>query len=100
MRQAVWIERASVRAVWVSETLNELGLVMDFRDARRALDEVTSELDHRYLNELGAFSEINPSTEGLARHIHEGLAGRSPEGVELRDVTVWESEGSSVTFRP
>ena len=89
-----------VRAMWESDRLNELGLVMDFRDAKRALKDITEQLDHRYLNDLDAFKVDNPSSETLARVIYEGLEARAPEGVSLAGVTVWESEGSSATYRP
>jgi 6-pyruvoyltetrahydropterin/6-carboxytetrahydropterin synthase len=59
------------------EELNNIGLLIDFVDLKKAADEVTKYLDHRNLNELPPFDEeLNPSAENLARFILEYLNGR------------------------
>ncbi len=73
------------------EALNDLGMVMDFRELKRVLAEVVGRYDHTFLNELGEFSEQNPTTENLARIVFEQCAGRLPPGVRVRKVAVWES---------
>jgi len=88
-----------VEAVAAAETLDELGLALDFRVFKRAVDEILAELDHRYLNEIPPFDQINPSCENIARHIHEQLSARlNDDRVRIARVRVWESEGSSATF--
>ncbi len=73
------------------EALDECGLVMDFTEVQERLREIASELHHTTLNELPAFGGENPSTERVARHIHNRLAPRLPEGVRPRLVRVWET---------
>ncbi len=80
--------------------LDELGMVVDFREVKAALGEVLGRLDHGYLNEAPPFDERNPTTENLCRYIAEGLAGRLPAHVTVRRVTCWESEGCSASYRP
>ena len=80
-----------VEVVVGGETLDHLGLVMDFRDLKLALNETLDLFDHKYLNDLPWFEAQNPTTENLARIIHGQLAGKMPEGVRVRSVTVWES---------
>ncbi len=78
--------------------LNKLGMVMDFRDVKRVLKDVTDRLDHRYLNELEPFRKANPTTENIARFIFDGLAKALPKGVKPASVTSWESRGCGVTY--
>ena len=75
-------------------------MALDFREVKRHLREVLAEFDHRYLNDLPAFAERNPTTEEIARVIAERLRGRLPEGVVVRSVTVWESPGCGAAYIP
>ena len=81
-----------------AETLNALGIVMDFRDLKNLLKEVLSGLDHQYLNDLPAFAEVNPSAENIARHIFMSLTGKVPAPVELAEVLVWENDNTWVSY--
>jgi len=71
--------------------LNSIGVLVDFRDLKRILTEVISELDHQYLNDLEAFREQNPTTENLARVVYRAVAERLPPGLRVSSVAVWES---------
>ena len=88
-----------VEVVLEGSELNDLGMLMDFRDARRLLGEVVKRFDHVDLNDLDCFREINPTTENIARLICEDLAGRLPGNVGVHSVTVWESPRCGVTYR-
>ena len=83
----------------VSDTLNELGLVIDFRIIKERLKAFLKDLDHVCLNDLEAFKDRNPSTENLAQFIYDEFSKKC-EGFRLTKVRVWESETSSVTFSP
>ena len=86
--------------LWGTE-LNEIGILIDFKDAKRALNEVLYEFDHRYLNELAPFNAgVNPTAENIARIIYERLLIHSSlQGkAKLKAVTVLESPKSSVTY--
>src|SRR5919201_2493306 len=49
------------------EELNEIGLLVDFKDLKAATRRVVGRLDHKNLNELPPFDrELNPSAEHLA----------------------------------
>lgn len=73
------------------EKLNELGMLMDFRDLKEILNGVLDDFDHRHLNELPVFEKQNPTTENLARIVSEGCGQRMPAGIRVRSVAVWES---------
>ena len=83
-----------------SEDLDELGMVIDFTELKDRANDLMARLDHTYLNEVPPFDEINPSSENLARFIFEEMARRLPPGgPEVCKVKVWESDGSSATYR-
>jgi len=83
-----------------AESLNEEGLLIDFRVVKRWTDEVLEALDHKYLNELDYFKNRNPSAEAIARFIYERIGEKALQAkVTLSNVTVWESDNSRVTYR-
>ncbi len=82
------------------ERLNELGLLIDFKEVKAALTEVAGRLDHVFLNEAAPFDEINPTAENIAKHLCEELAARMPEAVAVKSVTVWESDRCAATYVP
>jgi 6-pyruvoyltetrahydropterin/6-carboxytetrahydropterin synthase len=92
-----------VRVVLAGEQLDSVGLLYDFVALRRLLAEIIRGLDHRFLNDLPPFTDINPSAENIARYFYDELArrvGTSPNGATLREVTVSESETTTATYRP
>lgn len=91
-----WRVETTVR----SPLLNDLGMVMDFRDLKAALNAIMETLDHKYLNDIPPFDKENPTTERLARHICETLAAQLPEHVEVARVTIWESARSCAAYIP
>ena len=89
-----------VDVVLESEKLDDIGMVVDFKEVKAALGEILAELDHSFLNELPQFQQVNPTTENLARHICEALAKRLPAGVRVQSVTSWESEKCGAKYVP
>lgn len=84
-----------------SETLNEAGIVMDFRVLKAHVKTVMADLDHKFLNDLEAFKDQNPSSENIARYAAEqlSLSLDDPE-IKVSRVTAWESETSCATYYP
>ncbi|MBU0652040.1 MAG: 6-carboxytetrahydropterin synthase QueD [Proteobacteria bacterium] len=79
--------------------LNEDGLLIDFRLLKRWTDEVLEELDHKYLNDLPFFKDMNPSSEQIARFLYERIGEKAkPAKTPLSRVTVWESENARVSY--
>jgi 6-pyruvoyltetrahydropterin/6-carboxytetrahydropterin synthase len=80
--------------------LDAIGVVMDFHELERLLDEVLAPMRDRHLNELPAFGErwLNPSAENVALHVGRSL--RLPKGVALAAVEVWETDANSAVYRP
>ncbi len=80
-------------------TLDDAGLLMDFGVVKARTREVLEEIDHKYLNELEAFRERNPSSENLARYLYDRLgAVLNKAGVRVQRVNVWESDTSCAAY--
>jgi 6-pyruvoyltetrahydropterin/6-carboxytetrahydropterin synthase len=82
-----------------SDKLNDIGIVIDFHDLKAITGEVISSLDHSFLNDVFPFTEINPSSENIARWIYETVKKKLPDGnCTMTSVTVWENDTSSATY--
>lgn len=85
-----------------SEELNELGMVIDFKVLKQYVTDVTSIMDHRYLNELDEWRCKLPTAEHIAQYIFRELKAVLSEDkprLKLRYVKTWESAGSAVLYR-
>jgi 6-pyruvoyltetrahydropterin/6-carboxytetrahydropterin synthase len=90
-----------VRVVVAGEKLNHIGLLMDFVDLRAAIKGMVENWDHRFLNDLPPFDKLNPSAENMAQVFCEGIDSEvSKQGLQVRSVTVWETDTTSATYRP
>ncbi len=79
--------------------LDEAGLLQDFGVVKARTRELLEEIDHKYLNELPAFSNQNPSSENLARFLYQRLATvLNRDGVKVSRVSVWESDTSCASY--
>jgi 6-pyruvoyltetrahydropterin/6-carboxytetrahydropterin synthase len=79
--------------------LDDAGLLVDFGVVKARAREVLEVLDHKYLNEVPAFRELNPSSENLARWLFERLAAAlNRDGLRVSRVSVWESDTSCASF--
>lgn len=88
-----------VEVYLVGERLDEAGLVKDFGEVKAKTREVLGELDHKFLNELPAFQNQNPSSENLARHLFERLSSLlNSDGLRVSRVSVWESSSSCASY--
>lgn len=72
--------------------------LMDFKELKKRTKAVLDTLDHKHLNEVPPFTEINPSSENLAMHIYQELKPTLPEHVSLAWVSVSEKESSKATY--
>lgn len=81
--------------------LNNIGLLVDFGDLKRAANEIVKYLDHRNLNDLPPFDdELNPSAENLARYILEYVASRvNDDRVQVYKVRCYETPTSVATYQ-
>ncbi|HHL40358.1 MAG TPA: 6-carboxytetrahydropterin synthase QueD [Deltaproteobacteria bacterium] len=82
-----------------AETLNPIGIAVDFKTLKTETDRLLDRLDHMYLNEIPPFDRENPSSENLARFIYEELSRVLNDGnVKVTSVKVWESERAAAEY--
>lgn len=82
-----------------SEKLDDLGMVLDFHELKAITGEVLASLDHAFLNDVFPFTEINPSSENMAKWIYESIRKKiMKKHFTISSVTVWENETSSATY--
>jgi 6-pyruvoyltetrahydropterin/6-carboxytetrahydropterin synthase len=88
-----------VQVVINAEKLNEIGLALDFHELKAVTNELVYALDHSVLNEVFPFTEINPSSENIAKWLYDSIRKKlGDQGVRITSVTVWESETASATY--
>ncbi len=78
-----------------SKKLNKLGMVVDFKELKYKVNQITTQLDHKHLNALSFFKKVNPTSENIAKYIYDNLKSQV---VSLKSITVWESENSCTTY--
>ena len=92
-----------VRVVMTGEALNQVGLVYDFVELKKRMEEVIRNIDHKFLNDLPPFTELNPSAENIAKFFYDELSRRlaaGANGARLREVTIFETDTTTATYRP
>ena len=89
-----------VRVTIAGNKLNSTGLLVDFVDLRAAIKAVVDRLDHRFLNDLAPFDQINPSAENLARYFYDEITPQLDSPLSVKTVTIWETDLTSATYRP
>ncbi len=80
-----------------SKELDNLGMVIDFKELKSLLMEILDGLDHKYLNNIEYFKNVNPTSENIAKFVYDKIVVAKP-GVNILDVTVWETDTSSATY--
>ncbi|VAW77875.1 6-carboxy-5,6,7,8-tetrahydropterin synthase [hydrothermal vent metagenome] len=90
-----WKVEAEVRA----SSLDEIGMGVDFKVIKQATRDIAAKLDHRYLNDIEPFTDINPTAENIAAHFYRELSAQlNNERISVHAVTLWETERACVRY--
>lgn len=76
-----------------SETLNEVGFVVDYRELDSIKKWIDEQIDHRDINTV--FPKMNPTAENIAKMLFEVFRLEFPQ---LVSVTVKETDKTSATY--
>ena len=88
-----------VQIIVSSDKLNDIGIVIDFHEIKEVSREVISQLDHSFLNDVFPFTEINPSSENIAKWIYDSMYKKiKQKNCTVSSVTIWENDTSSATY--
>jgi 6-pyruvoyltetrahydropterin/6-carboxytetrahydropterin synthase len=84
------------------ERLDNIGLLFDFKDLKSAMGEIVERLDHKFINDLEPFTELNPSAENMAKYFYHEvralLRHRTDDRVKVKLVKVWETDTTTATY--
>jgi len=89
-----WLVTADVS----SDSVNAMGVVIDFRRLKAAVDNIVAEFDNKSLSRIDHFRRNNPSAENVAKYIYEKLEPKLPKGLKLQSIRVVEEPGCSARF--
>lgn len=89
-----------VEAKFLCKKLNQEDFGVDYVQVEKAIHQLAAKLDHRYINEIPPFDQINPTSENIAKWFYREL--NKPdirENSELEEVVVWEGPFTYVSYR-
>ncbi len=79
--------------------LNEEGMIMDFVEVKKILNEIIDKLDHKYINEIPPFDVLNPTSENIAKYIFSEIKPKiNPSTVIVKRVDIWETDSSRASY--
>ena len=88
-----------VQVMVKTDTLNSIGLGIDFKILKNILNDILSQLDHSFLNNINPFNTKNPSSENLACFIFEEFLKRlDKKALQMDWVRVWESSSAFAQY--
>ena len=91
-----------VRVTLCGEELDRAGLLLDFKDLKDVMRDTVDRLDHQMINDLEPFTALNPSAENLAKYFYDQtqakLRSATNGRVQVKDVTVWETDTTAATY--
>jgi|SRR5581483_10671266 len=80
-----------------ADKLDAIGVVMDFHELTRLVDEIIRPMHSRSLNDLPAFANLNPTAENVAMLVATNL--KLPKNVRVNKVEVWETWDCNAVYR-
>ncbi|MBC7475184.1 MAG: 6-carboxytetrahydropterin synthase QueD [Candidatus Sericytochromatia bacterium] len=80
--------------------LDSLGILIDFSDLKKIVNNVLDILDHHYINEIDypAFLEGKTSAENIAKFIYENIETKIDQKISLDYVKLYETSKYSVKY--
>jgi len=88
-----------VEVIVKARQLDSIGMGLDFADIKKATKELIGKLDHRNLNDLPPFDEINPTAENVSAYLFAELSKTiNTTQIKVGAITLWETERACVTY--
>lgn len=75
-------------------------MVVDYYDAKTWVEKVIALLDHKFINEIKPFDELNPTTENIAQWLHQEISHLVTKNIEVQKIELSENDHFSVTYAP
>ncbi len=87
-----------IKAVVGTDKLDSIGIAYDFKKLKHQINEIIDQFDHKFLNEIKPFDELNPTSENIAKYIFVTLAKKLPSHIKVISVEVGESEQYKASY--
>ena len=79
--------------------LDKIGMGIDFRDLKKATNDLIEVLDHRNINDIEPFDTVNPTAENISAYFYQGLSAKlNDERTRVKAVTIWETDRACVRY--
>ena len=81
---------------------NELnnGISIDYYTLNAELDKIVNKLDHKCLNNLEYFKDVNTTSENIAKYIYDQIKQNIPENINIHEIRVWEGPKQYASYIP
>lgn len=90
-----WKVKVTVRAT----ELDKIGMGIDFKVLKQIVKEAIDKLDHRDLNNMAMFKDVNPSSENIASYLFGELKGPlNHDRYSLYSITILETDTSGLVY--
>ena len=92
----------NVQVTLHGERLDNIGLLFDFKDLKVAMNDIIDRLDHKFINDIDPFTELNPSAENMAKYFYDEinllLEDKTQGRVKVKQVKMWETDTTAATY--
>ncbi|HGY56797.1 MAG TPA: 6-carboxytetrahydropterin synthase QueD [Caldithrix abyssi] len=89
-----WKIRVEVK----TDTLNELGMGIDFKELTDLSWQVVGRFDHQEINSIPPFDTMNPTAENLARYFYQEIGKLLPPPIRMHKISLWETDKYMVEY--
>ncbi len=88
-----------VEAKFKCSKLDHEAIGIDYVHVEKAIRQLASRFDHRYINEVPPFDKLNPTSENIAKWFFAELnKSEIKENSKLEEVVVWEGPEAYVSY--
>jgi 6-pyruvoyltetrahydropterin/6-carboxytetrahydropterin synthase len=91
-----------LRVTLAGNELDKAGLLLDFKELREVMKNVTDRLDHQMINDLEPFTVLNPTAENLSKYFFEQANAKlnivTTGRVWVKNVTDFETDTTTATY--
>ena len=89
----------NVKITAITDSLNEMGQVIEYKTLRELVQEEIDKFDQKYLNEMEEFKGMNPTEEIIAALLHQVFSEKINNGnIKISEVEIWELEKRRVVY--
>lgn len=81
--------------------LNNIGLLIDFKELKTAAKKAMDTVDHKVLNEIPPFDDLcNPSSENIAKYVLDQVGSQIDNSERhVYKVRAWETPSTAASYQ-